>query len=530
MKKIFALGLIAATAFTAHAQHDGQDAEDIQTGLLKLEEGVTDGYLFFAPLDTGQIYLMDNEGHLIRKWESDYQPGASAYLLPNGHVLKTSGYGRRGNAHFHGGGASHRVEEFDWDGNKVWEYVYATEDHLMHHDIEPLPNGNVLILAWEAKPEEEAIAAGRDPEMIKDGVIWSEHIIEVKPTYPEGGEVVWEWHLWDHLIQDFDPSKDNYGDVAANPQLVEINPPGFWMDVISDEERAQLEALGYLGELPDEKSVSRRKRNGGSADWLHTNAIAYNPDLDQIALSVLGNNEIWIIDHSTTTEEARGHTGGKTGMGGDILYRWGNPMAHRLGNEESQTLFAQHDVRWVPKGYPGEGNLTIFNNGRGRGDGRNYSSVVEITPPIQANGAYAREENKAYGPAEPTWEYTAPEKPDFYSSFISGATRLWSGNTLICAGAGGEFFEVTPEKEVVWRYVNPAQGPKDAEHRIGKEKASNFVFRVYRFPTDYAAFEGKDMTPGPLLTDYVKENPPPAPRALHQDFPELVKVEEARNE
>ena len=74
------------------------------------------------------------------------------------------------------------------------------------------------------------------------------------------------------------------------------------------------------------------------ADWLHTNAIAYNPQRDEIALSVLGNNEIWIIDHSTTTEEARGSTGGNSGKGGDILYRWGNPIAHRAGFSESSAF------------------------------------------------------------------------------------------------------------------------------------------------------------------------------------------------
>ena len=58
---------------------------------------------------------------------------------------------------------------------------------------------------------------------------------------------------------------------------------------------------------------------------MHCNGLDYNSALDQIALSCRGMNEVYIIDHSTTTEEAVGHTGGNAGKGGDILYRWGNP-------------------------------------------------------------------------------------------------------------------------------------------------------------------------------------------------------------
>jgi hypothetical protein len=61
------------------------------------------------------------------------------------------------------------------------------------------------------------------------------------------------------------------------------------------------------------------------AFWNHMNSIDYNPTFDQIAMSVRGNSEVWIIDHSTTTAQAKGHTGGKYGKGGDLLYRYGNP-------------------------------------------------------------------------------------------------------------------------------------------------------------------------------------------------------------
>src|SRR5262249_21862037 len=111
---------------------------------------------------------------------------------------------------------------------------------------------------------------------------------------------------------------------------------------------------------------------------------------------------------------------------------------------------------WIPRGLPGEGHLLVFNNGNGR-PGGNYSSVDELALPVDAQGRYARKPGAAYGPDKPVWSYSAPKKDDFYSSFISGTQRLPNGNTLICSGANGTIFEVTPSKEVVWKYVNPSK-------------------------------------------------------------------------
>ena len=139
------------------------DQDDEERGLKLHEPGAYDGLNLFSPLEAGTTYLMDNDGRVIHTWESDYRPGQQPYLLPNGHLLRTASFGLAGNGTFHGGGAGYRIEEFTWEGERVWEFVYASDQHLMHHDVEPLPNGNVLILAWEMKTEEEAIAAGRNP-------------------------------------------------------------------------------------------------------------------------------------------------------------------------------------------------------------------------------------------------------------------------------------------------------------------------------------------------------------------------------
>ncbi len=501
----FFVGLVTIGTMSAIAEED--------LGVVLHKPDAFDGYTLYSPLDGAGSYLIDNEGRVVHFWDTDFRSNVG-YLLDNGNLLRTTTFGNGGNGHLFGGGAGHGIQELSWDGELLWEYVYSSEDYLMHHDIEPMPNGHVLVIAWERKSVEDTVAAGRDPELIDERGLWTLHILEVKPERPSGGTVVWEWHIWDHLIQDFDETKANYGDVAAHPERVEINPPGLWMDRIPDDEREQLEALGYLGGEPaDEKEADKKRERARSADWLHTNAIAYHAELDQIAVSTLGNNEIWIIDHSTTTDEARGHSGGRYGKGGDLLYRWGNPFAYRAGVEGDQTLFAQHNVHWIADGLPGAGHLLIFNNGRGRPEG-NYSSIVELATPFDAKSGYALQPGEPFGPASPVWEYTAPEPKEFYSSFISGAQRLPNGNTLVCFGAKGIFFEVTADGEEVWRFVNPVIGPEGSSHSGKTKKPSNIVFRAHRYAPDHPAFKRKTLTPGLALTEYIKQHPPKMPIIL----------------
>lgn len=440
------------------------------------KEGKTfDGYTLIAPAYHTTTYLVDMEGNVVHYWENDGTPALSAYLLENGNLLRTStidqteksspeGQGTTGARGFggifgfggmtgianRGGGAGGLIQEISWDGDVVWEFTCESDEHITHHDIERLPNGNVLCIAWERKTAQEAIDAGRKPRIQRNSVLHPDFIIEVKPTGKKGGEIVWQWHAWDHLIQDFDKSKANYGDVADHPELIDINFTAN-RNIAPEGNTSQPAVPGFGGGFGGMTMMGLSGAGGTiPPDWMHTNAIDYNPDMDQIAISCYGFSEIWVIDHSTTTEEAKGHTGGKSGKGGDLLYRWGNPRAYRAGTLEDQKFFNQHDVHWIPKGRPGAGHIMVFNNGPYRSDG-DYSSVDEIITPVDANGNYPLEKGKAYGPVEALWSYTAPKKTDFFSMHISGAERQSNGNTLICSGAYGIVFEVTPEKEVVWR-------------------------------------------------------------------------------
>ena len=378
--------------------------------------GTLNGNILFTPQALTTTYLINKNGNVEHTWESSYLPGQSVYMLENGNILRTAKI-----VTVWPGGAGGGLQEIAWNGDIIWYFTYYNDNHLSHHDIEILPSGNILMIAWEYKTPAQAIAVGRNPNNI-GSTFMVDHVIEVKKTGPTSGEIVWEWHLWDHLIQDYDPSKENYGLVADHPELIDIN----------------------FG-----------KEN---MDWNHVNSIDYNEEFDQILLSSFGQDEVWIIDHSTTTEEATGHIGGNSGKGGDILYRWGNPRAYRAGTVNDQKLFGQHDANWIGSGCPGGGNILVFNNGLDRPQGK-YSSVDEIVPPVDSNGNYSYIPGSAYGPENQVWIYTAENPTNFYSYRLSGAQRLSDGNTLICNGANGIFLEVTPEKATIWEYTNPYPAP-----------------------------------------------------------------------
>jgi Spy/CpxP family protein refolding chaperone len=459
-KLALALVLVAfatsAGATRGHAQppKDGkQPGGSRPVGVTVNEPKALKGYTLVAPLNSTKAHLIDLDGRVVKTWDTGVTPGASTYFLENGNLLRTGSLGSKNK--INGAAVGGRVLEIDWDGEVVWDFTYATDKSQPHHDICKMPNGNVLMIVWDKKNTEEAVAAGRRTDAAKTGVL-ADAIIEVKPTGKTTGEIVWEWRAWDHLVQDFDKTKANYGNVAQKPELIDLNfGSGILANMITKKEDLdKLKDLGYVGGGTQPPPKGPGGPGGFSADWLHTNAIAYNADLDQIVLSIHEFHEIWIIDHSTTKAEAAGHTGGKYGKGGDLIYRWGNPKAYRAGTNADQRLFAQHNAHWIPKGLPGAGNILVFNNGNGRPGGA-HSTVDEVVLPVEKDGKYARKPGLPFGPDKPTWSYSAEKKNEFYAMLISGAQRLPNGNTLICSGPDGTVFEVTPEKQVVWKFTNP---------------------------------------------------------------------------
>ena len=442
-------------------------------GLLLNEPGAAAGYTLFAVRDTRKAYLIDPLGRVAHTWNiKDNLLGRTihhAALLNNGNLMIMANTPRA-------------LVEVDPLGNVVWQY----DDRRLHHDFLKMPNGNMLLLSSARKTREQAIAAGANPEFVHENGVEYDYLIEVRPTGASGGEVVWEWSVWDHLIQDFDPSKPNYGAIAEHPELIDINFP--------------MESRGI-------------RRSGPISDWTHINSIDYNPTLDQIMLSPRHYSELWIIDHSATTAEARGHSGGNGGIGGDLLYRWGNPRAYGQGDADDQRLFWQHQTHWIPPGLPGAGNILVFNNGKEFiGYGRPYSSVEEIIPP--ANGyRYRRDEGAAYPPAKPAWTYAAEPPADFYSPLMSGAQRLPNGNTLIVDSLAGTIFQTTQDGKTAWKYIIPwhyrvslwqdGRAPARLTHRspLDLPIIKNEMYRASWYPPGYAGLRALDLTPGAYLED-----------------------------
>ena len=365
-----------------------------------------EGYTLFNPNGSSHTYLLDMRGETVHSWQHSLGGGYAVYLLESGNLLRPS---KPVFTYLNGAASSGLVQETTWDGDVVWEFEYNTPDYLPHHDIEPLPNGNVLLIAWEVKTAAEAIAAGRNTYTI----MWPDHIIEIEPA-GHSAQIVWEWHAWDHLVQDYDPSKENYGVVADHPELFDINMP-----------------IGMGGP-------------GGGADWLHVNGIEYIEEFDQIIFTSHFSDELYVIDHSTTTEEAAGHTGGNSGMGGDLLYRWGHSSRYDIpGNDYFEVV---HCPVWITDDLPGAGDIMIFHNSTAN----HISEIVQITPPVDEFGNYTWEPGQPFGPQNPSWVYS--NGYGFYANGQSGCQRLPNGNTLIVDANDGYMFEVDSTGLLQWEH------------------------------------------------------------------------------
>jgi len=443
-------------------------------GLFVNAPGAQEGYTLFNATLNATTHLIDNNGQQVHTWTGT--GGATAvYLQDNGSILRNTILAPPQRA-FGSNGSTGKIEIIDWNNTPVWSYTLANSKYQLHHDSIRLPNGNILAIAWERFSRAEAIALGRDPAKLNPATnneLWGEAILEIKPELEKssGGTIVWEWHLTDHLIQSYDAGKPNYvkaQDIVKSPQRINLNfvPTGTGADT-------------------------------HIADWAHFNAIAYNAKTDQILVSTREFSEVWMIDHSTTTAQAAGKTGGKSGKGGDLLWRYGNPQTWNAGSVASQTLQWQHNIQWIADGLPGAGNLLVFNNGWGRPDGSSWSSVMEIKP-------------TTYGTATTVWSYGNP-KAGFFSPIISGMQRQPNGNTLICEGVKGNIFEVTPSGKTVWRYVDPdiaggtlTQGASAPPLNVSGTPGvfTNLTFRALKYTATSPALAGRTLTPGKLVEKY----------------------------
>jgi hypothetical protein len=480
-------------------------------GVLVNEPDAFESYTLYAPSTSTNTYLIDMNGQVVNQWASRFTP-MSTYLLEDGDLIRAGNFTSVKPATLQAAGISGRIERFSWDGKLEWKYTLHGPNRQIHHDFEVMPNGNILMIAWERRTKAAALRAGRDPALMPGGestppdsnYIWPDMIIEVQPNQNGfGGKVVWEWRLWDHLVQDKYANRKNYygpNGVAEHPELVDIN---FESGAGGEEDPGAA---------------------GTPQDWTHFNGVDYNEELDQISISVRDFSEFWIIDHDMDYDQY-GLDGIKQRSASDLLYRWGNPRTYKSGTPADQQQWYQHHAQflnsdlaqqsgdaYVPIG-DGDVHITVFDNGFGQPANApqsvpDHSAGIEVVIPKKADGSYDIGNEPA-----PIWSYTAPNEPDFFSPIISSTQRLPNGNTFMDEGTEGRLFEVKPDGTIVWDFVNPewrGQSGVVRGHATDKPPGipfvgaqANLVFRSLKYSTDYPGLAGKDLTPG----NFIEINP-----------------------
>ena len=197
------------------------------------------------------------------------------------------------------------------------------------------------------------------------------------------------------------------------------SPEGMWADVL-----VEVDASGnriWEWHAAEHLDVDRHiiTMNDRRDEWSHGNTVAPIGN-DRVLFSFRNISTVGIVDKAS----------------GEIAWELGH-----------DTLAQQHDPNLLPNG-----NVLMFDNGSHRSNsGLPFSRAIEVNP---ANN-------------EIVWEYTDNPAYNFFSSYISGARRLHNGNTLITEGQFGRMFQVTPEGDVVWEYINP-HFQVDAEGQHGK--------------------------------------------------------------
>lgn len=424
--------------------------------------GVQPGYLLIHEVgDRGDMqksqrtYLMDDHGNIAHKWfTEDRHPEATvAYLQADGNLIKTSC--KNSWITMDGQfpiGANGWLSIIAPNSTVLWQWEKFELGHeALHHDIEVMPNGNILAICYSVIPVTEAQAMGWKQQRQRKSIVLDK-IYEVRPNLKTGStDIIWEWSSQDHFIQNTAPDLPNYGNPADHPEKIDIN----WLQF--------------------------EKTQFNSGQLFHANSISYNAEEDLILLSSATFNEIWVIDHSTTTEEAKSSTGGRHRRGGDLLWRYGNPQTHGRGTDDDQILYWQHDAHFINSNLPASGEVLIFNNGMRRSAAGTpepdqicmgmitgaYSEIQEITLPRSEDGMIIPDQ-----PPHINWSFNKDASCDFYSPFMSGAQRLQNGNTLMCQACDKRVVEVTNSGEVV------------LDFHIG---GPGRLFRIYKFAPDSSA-------------------------------------------
>ena len=316
-----------------------------------------------------------------------------------------------------------------------------------------LPNGNLLLrtgpaaeeVSFLSRPERELLpiggrtVAGAILELDWDSnVVWEYRYPLLHHDFerlPDGNTLVLTWELMpDKLTRQVKGGHESgHGGAGMLGDTVrEVTPAG--------EVVYEWNSWEYLDVEEDRICFLE-----GRAEWTHQNTLNVTPEGD-LVVSFRQTDTVGIVDRAS----------------GDFRWKWGR------GN-----ISHQHNPTML-----GNGRVLIFDNGPHK-SGFTHSRVIEVDP----------------GTNEIAWEYRGDPPISFYSYHISGAERQPNGNTLICEGAPGRIFEVTPGKEIVWEYINPFMARSGYGVGGSNSGMANSVFRAHRYGYDHPALAGKDLDP-----------------------------------
>ena len=467
-----------------------------------------EGYTLFTPMLGRNAYLIDMRGQVVNMWPTpeswwEAEIRESARLLEDGTLLRAKTVGD--------GSTPGTYQLVDWDGEVIWEFENMREGYSGHHDFRMIWNPKLeertlMYTNTREMTHEEVIALGVDPALRESYASRPDGLIEIDMD----GNIIWEWNVSDHLVQDINPDLSTYGVISEHPERLDPN----------------------FG-------------TGVSGNWIHANAFDYNEILDHVVINNSRLSEFYVIDHGSTFIPGDPERSIELAAGdaGDFIYRWGNACVYDSGDCPSMTdeglstsnghqqVFFSHDIQWIRDRevrplngeIPGAGHFLIFNNGA-RQPGPTFSSVIELNPydrPM-GKGVYVPQTVAGYErlrvgggmssgeqnvSKQVVWRFNGTVPNSFYSMYISGVQRLPNGNTLVCPGAHGHIFEVTTDGDIVWEYINPVGdriSNDDGVYKIMTDRVGggfNSIFKCQRFSPNYPGLEGRDLTSRGTITE-----------------------------
>ena len=369
----------------------------------------------------------------------------------------------------------------------MWDFTFSGQRGAPAPRHRPAAQRQRAAVVWDQKTREEAVAAGRRPGTVA-ATTGRPTALEIKPTGRPTGKVVWEWHAWDHLVQDHDKTKANYGDVAAHPELIDVNfgerrrrpavgqarrswtscgPSATWAAAAQGRARRPTQrrsnrtaqgrrrqpAQGRPGGPPGNVPGGMR---GMAGDWTHVNSSTTTPSSTRSCQRPRIQRD---LDHRPQ------HDDGRSGQPQGRPQRQGRRPALSLG--QPARLPRRHQGRpdssspsttptGFPRACPARGTCSSSTTAAPRRTATIRRSTKSCCRSTRGTTT-AAEPGKPSARTSRSGATRHRRRPTSIRCFISGRQRLPNGNTLICSGANGTLFEVTPEKEIVWKYVNPVR-------------------------------------------------------------------------